>query len=68
MVRSKTALLVVTDHEVTVDEWDDLFDINVRPAFILTKAVYPFMEKQVGLAEEILSNIRNGEELSLPLR
>ncbi len=35
-------------HEITSEEWDRVFDINLRAAFLMAKAVYPHMKGRGG--------------------
>ena len=35
-------------HEMTVEEWDRVFDINLRAAFLMAKEVYPHMKSRGG--------------------
>lgn len=33
-------------HEISVEEWDRLFSVNVRGTWLCTKAVFPYMKEQ----------------------
>ncbi|SVE38147.1 uncharacterized protein METZ01_LOCUS491001, partial [marine metagenome] len=35
-------------HELAADEWDQVMDVNLRAAFLASKAVYPHMKGQGG--------------------
>ena len=35
-------------HEITAEEWDRVFDVNLRAAFLMAKEVYPHMKSRGG--------------------
>ncbi|MFZ7111090.1 MAG: SDR family NAD(P)-dependent oxidoreductase [Desulfatiglandales bacterium] len=52
-------------HEIDMKEWDLVFAVNVRGAFLAVKAVYPYMKEQqygkiVNLASEVFFTGSNG--------
>uniref|UniRef100_A0A7S0M055 Dehydrogenase/reductase SDR family member 4 n=1 Tax=Cryptomonas curvata TaxID=233186 RepID=A0A7S0M055_9CRYP len=43
--------------DTTADQWDKIFDINVKAAFLLSKEVIPIMKKQGGGSIVMISSI-----------
>jgi NAD(P)-dependent dehydrogenase (short-subunit alcohol dehydrogenase family) len=57
-------------HELTIEEWDRVMDLNVRGTFLLMRAVLPIMLKQkkgsIILTSSVAGLMAGAEERSLP--
>lgn len=54
--------------EITVEEWDNLYDINVKGTFLFSKAVLPIMKKQgsghiINVASDVAKRVFDGGSL-----
>ena len=54
--------------EITVEEWDNLYDVNVKGTFIFSKAVLPIMKKQgsghiINVASDVAKRVFDGGSL-----
>ena len=48
LVNNAGMMLAKLPQDIEIQEWDEITDVNLRSAFLCSKAVYPFMQKAGG--------------------